>query len=74
MADCRRRRGRLRLNRVVLTHDSPGDRYWIMFYPPAGASTRVQPMIETGGGHHHSGFDNAVELPRALKAFWPMSS
>ncbi len=34
--------GQLRLNAVKLTHDSPGDRYWILFCPPAGASTRVQ--------------------------------
>jgi pimeloyl-ACP methyl ester carboxylesterase len=31
----------LRLNSVVLTHDS-NDRYWILFCPPAGASTRVK--------------------------------
>ena len=30
-------------------------------------------MIETGGGHHHSGFIHVAELNRALKAFWPMS-
>ena len=34
--------GELRLNSVMLTHDSPGDRYWILFCPPAGASTRVK--------------------------------
>ena len=33
---------RLRLNSVVLTHDSAGDGYWILFCPPAGASTRVK--------------------------------
>jgi fermentation-respiration switch protein FrsA (DUF1100 family) len=32
----------LRLNSVVLTHDSRNDRYWILFCPPAGASTRVK--------------------------------
>jgi pimeloyl-ACP methyl ester carboxylesterase len=32
----------LRLNSVVLTHDSTNDRYWILFCPPAGASTRVK--------------------------------
>ena len=34
--------GELRLNSVALTHDSPSDRYWILFCPPAGASTRVK--------------------------------
>ena len=34
--------GGLHLNSVVLTHDSPDDRYWILFCPPAGASTRVK--------------------------------
>lgn len=34
--------GTLRLNAVALTHDSSPDRYWILFCPPAGASTRVQ--------------------------------
>lgn len=34
--------GELRLNSVALTHDSPNDRYWILFCPPAGASTRVK--------------------------------
>jgi pimeloyl-ACP methyl ester carboxylesterase len=33
---------RLRLNSVVLTHGSNRDRYWILFCPPAGASTRVK--------------------------------
>jgi pimeloyl-ACP methyl ester carboxylesterase len=28
--------------------------------------------IETGGGHHHSGFIHVTELNRALTAFWPM--
>ena len=32
----------LRLNAVVLTHDSTNDRYWILFCPPAGASTHVK--------------------------------
>lgn len=32
----------LRLNSVMLTHDSADDRYWILFCPPAGASTRVK--------------------------------
>lgn len=32
----------LRLNSVVLTHDSTSDTYWILFCPPAGASTRVK--------------------------------
>lgn len=32
----------LRLNSVVLTHDSTNDTYWILFCPPAGASTRVK--------------------------------
>ena len=32
----------LRLTSVVLAHDSSRDRYWILFCPPAGASTRVK--------------------------------
>jgi uncharacterized protein len=32
----------LRLNSVVLTHGSNRDGYWILFCPPAGASTRVK--------------------------------
>jgi pimeloyl-ACP methyl ester carboxylesterase len=32
----------LRLNSVVLTDDSTHDTYWILFCPPAGASTRVK--------------------------------
>ena len=32
----------LRLNSVVLTHGSARDAYWILFCPPAGASTRVK--------------------------------
>jgi pimeloyl-ACP methyl ester carboxylesterase len=32
----------LTLNGVVLRHDAARDRYWILFCPPAGASTRVQ--------------------------------
>ena len=39
----------LRLNGVVLTHESPRDRYWILFCPPAGASTllpRVQHQLK----------------------------
>src|SRR5688500_13127376 len=32
----------LHLNSVVLTHDSMNERYWILFCPPAGASTRVK--------------------------------
>jgi hypothetical protein len=31
-------------------------------------------MIETGGGHHHSGFTHVAELKRALTAFWPLST
>jgi fermentation-respiration switch protein FrsA (DUF1100 family) len=31
----------LTLNSVLLIHDSNPDRYWILFCPPAGASTRV---------------------------------
>lgn len=38
--------GELRLNSVTLTHDSRGDRYWILFCPPAGASTRVKRIQE----------------------------
>ena len=34
--------GKLRLNAVALTHDSSADRYWVLFCPPAGASTGVQ--------------------------------
>lgn len=34
--------GGLRLNAVALTHDASPDRYWMLFCPPAGASTRVQ--------------------------------
>ena len=34
--------GGLRLKSVVLTHDSVRDGYWILFCPPAGASTRVK--------------------------------
>lgn len=33
---------RLRLNSVLITHQSARDRYWILFCPPAGASTRVK--------------------------------
>ncbi|MGH9220269.1 MAG: alpha/beta hydrolase [Vicinamibacterales bacterium] len=33
---------RLRLNGVVLTHGLARDGYWILFCPPAGASTRVK--------------------------------
>ena len=39
----------LRLNGVMLTHDSLADRYWILFCPPAGASTllpRVQHQLK----------------------------
>src|SRR5262245_51228957 len=32
----------LRLQSVVLIHDTNRDRYWILFCPPAGASTRVK--------------------------------
>jgi hypothetical protein len=28
-------------------------------------------MIETAGGHHHSGFVHIAELHRALARFWP---
>ena len=28
-------------------------------------------MVETGGGHHHSGFIHTAELKRALAAYWP---
>ena len=31
----------LRLESVLLTHDPAEERYWILFCPPAGASTRV---------------------------------
>jgi pimeloyl-ACP methyl ester carboxylesterase len=34
--------GELRLNSVRLTHHSSSDGYWILFCPPAGASTRVK--------------------------------
>lgn len=40
------RSSELRLNSVTLTHDSRGDRYWILFCPPAGASTRVKRIQE----------------------------
>jgi pimeloyl-ACP methyl ester carboxylesterase len=32
----------LRLESVLLTHDSNPNRYWILFCPPAGASTQVR--------------------------------
>jgi uncharacterized protein len=32
----------LRLNSVVLTHGSARDGFWILFCPPAGASTRIK--------------------------------
>jgi fermentation-respiration switch protein FrsA (DUF1100 family) len=28
-------------------------------------------FVETGGGHHHSGFTDRANLHRGLKAFWP---
>jgi pimeloyl-ACP methyl ester carboxylesterase len=34
------------LNSVLLTHDANPDRYWILFCPPAGASTRVRRIQE----------------------------
>jgi fermentation-respiration switch protein FrsA (DUF1100 family) len=31
-------------------------------------------MVETGGGHHHSGFMYPADLWRGLKTFWPVES
>jgi pimeloyl-ACP methyl ester carboxylesterase len=31
-------------------------------------------LVETGGGHHHSGFTHLPDLYRGLKAFWPVES
>lgn len=31
-------------------------------------------MVETGGGHHHSGFTHKADLYRGLKTFWPVKS
>jgi uncharacterized protein len=31
-------------------------------------------MVETGGGHHHSGFTHRADLYRGLKTFWPVQS
>jgi fermentation-respiration switch protein FrsA (DUF1100 family) len=31
-------------------------------------------MVETGGGHHHSGFTDPAGLYRGLKTFWPVET
>jgi hypothetical protein len=30
-------------------------------------------LVETGGGHHHSGFTYPADLHRGLRTFWPVS-